>query len=93
MISILNKIKPSNKEEDRIKKIVDNFIVNLNKNIKEEIIIQRGFTKYIPKNCSSFTFVPNIDEYFKKARLVISHAATTILEYFPVIYFFENLSS
>jgi len=29
MISILNKIKPSNKEEDRIKKIVDNFIVNL----------------------------------------------------------------
>ena len=45
MISILNKIKPSNKEEDRIKKIVDNFIVNLNKNIKEEIIIGGSFAK------------------------------------------------
>jgi len=48
--------------------------------IKEKIVIQRGFTKYQPKNCEYFDFCPNLDEYFKKARLVISHSATSILE-------------
>ncbi len=49
--------------------------------IKEEIIIQRGFTKYIPKNCESFEFAEKLDPYFKKARLVISHSATSLLEF------------
>ena len=49
--------------------------------IKEKIIIQRGFTKYIPKNVESFTFADNLEPYFKEARLVISHSATSLLEF------------
>lgn len=49
--------------------------------IKEEIVIQRGFTKYIPKNVKSFDFADDLDQYFKKARIVISHSATTVLEF------------
>ena len=49
--------------------------------IKEKIIVQRGFTKYIPKNVESFTFVPSLEPYYKKARLVISHSATSLLEF------------
>jgi len=49
--------------------------------IKEKIIIQRGFTKYIPKNVESFEFADSLEPYFKKARLVISHSATSLLEF------------
>ena len=49
--------------------------------IKEKIIIQRGFTKYIPKNVESFTFADNLEPYFNEARLVISHSATSLLEF------------
>ena len=50
--------------------------------LKEEIIIQRGDTNYIPKskNCKSFRFSSDLKPYFRKARLVIAHAGigTTI---------------
>lgn len=49
--------------------------------IDEKIIIQRGFTLYVPKNCESFEFCDNIDEYYKKARIVIVHSATSLLEF------------
>jgi beta-1,4-N-acetylglucosaminyltransferase len=49
--------------------------------IKEKIIIQRGFTKYVPKNVESFDFKPDIDEYYKNARLVIVQSATSLLEF------------
>ena len=49
--------------------------------VKEKIIIQRGFTKYVPKNCESFDFVPDIDVYYKKARLVIAQSATSLIEF------------
>ncbi len=49
--------------------------------IKEKIIIQRGFTKYVPKHCESFDFADSLEPYFKKARLVISHSATSLLEF------------
>ncbi len=49
--------------------------------INEEIIIQRGFSSYVPRNASSFTFVDDLSPYYSKARLVISHSATTVLEY------------
>ncbi|MFQ6055838.1 MAG: PssE/Cps14G family polysaccharide biosynthesis glycosyltransferase [Methanosarcinales archaeon] len=44
--------------------------------IKEEIIIQRGETKYEPKNCKYFDFVSRDEflKYVKKARIVITHA-------------------
>jgi len=49
--------------------------------IKEKIIIQRGFTKYVPKNAESFVFTKNLDDYYKKARLVIVQSATSLLEF------------
>ena len=45
-------------------------------NISNEIVIQRGYTKYRPKKTKHFDFVP-IDtaiEYIKTSELVISHA-------------------
>ncbi len=62
---------------DRLVKRIDEIAPK----IKEKIIIQRGFTKYIPKNAESFTFTSNLEPYFKKARLVISHSATSTLEF------------
>lgn len=49
--------------------------------IKEKIIIQRGFTKYTPKNAEYFEFADNLEPYFKKSRLVIAHSATSLLEF------------
>lgn len=49
--------------------------------IKEKIIIQRGFTKYKPKNAESFEFADSLDPYFKKARLVVCHSATSVMEF------------
>ena len=49
--------------------------------IKEKIIIQRGFTRYRPKNAEYFDFAHNLEGYFKKSRLVISQSATSLLEF------------
>ena len=49
--------------------------------IKEEIIVQKGFTKYIPKNVKYFEFTDKIDEYYKNARLVIAQSATSLIEF------------
>ncbi len=49
--------------------------------VKEEIIVQRGFTKYIPKNVESFDFTPDLDAYYNKARLVLVQSATSLLEF------------
>lgn len=48
--------------------------------IKEKIIIQRGFTKYTPKNVEFIEFTDDIDKYFKKARLVLVQSATSLIE-------------
>ncbi|MEK6915184.1 MAG: glycosyltransferase [Nanoarchaeota archaeon] len=49
--------------------------------IKEEIIVQRGFTKYTPKNIEYFDFTDKIDEYYKKSRIVIAQSATSLIEF------------
>jgi len=49
--------------------------------ISEKIIVQRGFTRYHPKNCESFDFKPNLDSYYRKARLVIAQSATSLIEF------------
>lgn len=62
--------------------------------ILDEIIVQKGYTKYIPRNMKYFDFVP-IEEamqYIRTSQLVISHAGigTIILckEYgIPLIIF------
>jgi beta-1,4-N-acetylglucosaminyltransferase len=44
--------------------------------ISHEIVIQKGYSKYVPKNTNYFDFVPmNIAmEYIQKSDLVVSHA-------------------
>jgi len=49
--------------------------------IKEKIVIQRGHTKYVPKNCESFEWTPNIGRYYDEARLVISHGGSSVWEF------------
>lgn len=49
--------------------------------LKEEIVIQRGYTRYKPKNCKSFDFSSTLEPYYKKARLVIMHGGSTVWEF------------
>lgn len=49
--------------------------------VKQEIIVQRGHTKYIPKNCKSFDFVPSLEQYYKKASLVVMHGGSSVWEF------------
>ena len=54
----------------------DSLIEYLDKlEIEEEIILQISKdAKYIPKNKKYFEFIPNINEYYEKASLIITHA-------------------
>ena len=40
----------------------------------EEIVVQTGKTHLAVRNCRTFDYAPSLQEYFSKARLVISHA-------------------
>jgi UDP-N-acetylglucosamine transferase subunit ALG13 len=44
--------------------------------IPSDMAIQRGYSKYFPRNVKHFDFVPldTAVEYIRKARLVVSHA-------------------
>ena len=44
--------------------------------LPEPILIQRGYSTYLPKNVKSFDFIPfgQIKEFFREAKIVISHA-------------------
>lgn len=65
-----------NQEFTRLVEHIDNMAGK----VKEKIIVQRGYTKYIPKNCESIEFAYPIEDYFKKARIIISHAAMSLVE-------------
>lgn len=41
--------------------------------LKDKITIQLGSGTYKPKYCEWFTFAPNLNDYYKKADLIISH--------------------
>jgi len=59
-------------EFDRLLKKVDEIAPR----IPHEIVIQKGYSKYIPRNTKHFDFVP-MDEamnYIQRSDLVISHA-------------------
>lgn len=49
-----------------------------NSNIKEEIVVQAGHTKYISNKMKIFDFIPyeKMDEYINQASVVITHAGT-----------------
>ncbi len=58
---------------DRLIKTVDNLIGK--RKIKERVLVQTGYTKYIPKNCESFDFAPyeKFIDICKKSSIVITH--------------------
>ena len=59
---------------ERLIKNVDN-LVDKGK-LEENVVIQIGYSKYIPKNCKWFRFVDPEDfvNFCKKSNLVITHA-------------------
>ena len=46
--------------------------------LDEEVIVQIGNSKYIPKNCKYFTFDDDLLKYFQKANIVIAHGGAGI---------------
>ncbi len=39
----------------------------------EDVVCQVGNGSYTPRNCEHFSFAPSIDDYVRRARLVVSH--------------------
>ena len=58
---------------DRLLKCIDNMIEN--GQIKEEVIVQKGYTDYEPKNYKAEKLIPfeQMQENIEKARIVITH--------------------
>ena len=56
---------------DRLIKEVDNIAEKTN----EHIIVQKGYTKYDPKHCSSYDLISNdkMNKYMQDADLIITH--------------------
>ncbi len=47
--------------------------------LKEKVMMQIGKGKYEPKNCEFFRFSRSLEDYYKKARVIVAHggAGTT----------------
>ena len=58
-------------EFDKLVKQIDSLVGR--GRIKKKVLIQIGRSKYKPKNCKYFDFAPDLDKYYEKASLVISH--------------------
>lgn len=58
----------------RLVKAVDDLVAA--KKIKEKVVVQLGYTKYVPKNCEWFRFAKpeKIEELSKTCRIYISHS-------------------
>jgi beta-1,4-N-acetylglucosaminyltransferase len=41
--------------------------------LKESVVVQIGKGAYEPKMCKFFRFIPNIEKYYNKANLIITH--------------------
>ena len=63
---------------ERLIKKMDEIAGNLN----EEVVIQKGHTKYAPKNATYFDFAleDEIKELCRKARVVVTHGAMLIID-------------
>ena len=71
---ILITLGTQDKEFTRILKEVDKLITK--KVIKEEVVVQAGYTKYKSKNMKIFDYVSKteLEKYIEKASFVITHA-------------------
>ena len=71
---ILVTLGTQDKEFTRLLKKIDELIDN--GTIKEEVIVQAGYTKYESKNMKIFDYVPSekFNDYIEKASYVICHA-------------------
>lgn len=58
---------------DRLLKNIDKMVED--KIINEEVIVQKGYTEYEPKNCKSFKLIgyEEMQKYIEDARIVITH--------------------
>ncbi|QKT15260.1 glycosyltransferase [Limosilactobacillus reuteri] len=58
---------------DRLLKEVDNLVKE--GTIKENVIMQTGFSEYQPKNCTYYNFLSfeKMNQYIEDARIVITH--------------------
>ncbi len=54
---------------DELVKRMDEIALELT----EKVTIQIGKGKYEPKNCRHFRFVPDIDQYYEEADLIVTH--------------------
>lgn len=48
--------------------------------LRDQVVVQIGNGKYIPRNCEHFRFAPSLDPYYDKADVVVAHGglATTM---------------
>ena len=58
---------------NRLIKKVDNLVIN--GNIKEKVIVQTGFSTYVPKHCEAHKMMSfdEMQQALKNARIVITH--------------------
>ncbi len=56
---------------DRLMKAIDKIAANIN----EEVIVQYGYSSYIPQNCKSTKMISSqqMEQYSKDARIIITH--------------------
>jgi UDP-N-acetylglucosamine transferase subunit ALG13 len=59
--------------------------------LNEEVIIQIGNQKYVPRNCKYFTFDEDLLKYFKEANIIIAHGGAGIT--FEVLNLHKKLIS
>ena len=47
--------------------------------LSEEVVMQIGNGRYIPKNCRYFRFAPSLESYYDDAAIVVSHGGLGII--------------
>jgi beta-1,4-N-acetylglucosaminyltransferase len=52
---------------------------SLSLSLSEEVIMQIGGSRYIPKHCEYFRFAPSLAPYYERASLVVSHGGLGII--------------
>lgn len=71
-------------QNKQFKRLLDSVQKEINnKNIKEEVIVQAGFTKYESKDMQIFDYISSdeLKEYIKKSNLIIAHGGVgTIMD-------------